>query len=296
MPGPRWARKRPTGVSSPRRCEQLDPAAADEHGRRLDALLGDDLAVLEGGAEQARVRLDGLVEVGERRRRRDGCPWSPRRRCYCPSSGTGRRQDGVDEAVLDRLGRRHEPIAVDVLHHGLDVAAGVAADDLGHLPRRRGDLAGRDLDVGRSAAEAGAPLVDHQLRVREREPLARGAARHDHRRGRHAHPEADRRDVGPHVLHRVVDRHARVRRAAGRVDVERDVAFGIVGLEQQELRDDQVRDLVVDLAAEEDDPVAEQPGVDVERALRRGRRIRSLSGSLALHVLLTLMCNCSVAQ
>ena len=33
------------------------------------------------------------------------------------------------------------------------------------------DLARRDLDVGRGAAEAARALVDHDLRVREREPL-----------------------------------------------------------------------------------------------------------------------------
>ena len=38
------------GVLAGRR-EQLDPAAADEDGRGLDTLLGDELAVLEGGAE-----------------------------------------------------------------------------------------------------------------------------------------------------------------------------------------------------------------------------------------------------
>ena len=47
-----------------RRRKQLDPAASDEDGRRLDTLLGDDLAVLEGGAEGADVRLDGHVEIG----------------------------------------------------------------------------------------------------------------------------------------------------------------------------------------------------------------------------------------
>ena len=47
------------------RREQLDPAAAEPHRRGLDALVGDQLAVLELGAEQARVRLDGLVEVGD---------------------------------------------------------------------------------------------------------------------------------------------------------------------------------------------------------------------------------------
>ena len=42
---------------------------------------------------------------------------------------------------------------------------------------------------------------------------------------------------------------------------------GILGLEVEQLRDDEVRDLVVDLAAHEHDALAQQPGVDVERAL-----------------------------
>ena len=103
------------------------------------------------------------------------------------------------------------------------------------------------------------------------------------------------RHVGPHVLHRVVDRHPRVHRAAGRVDVERDVALRVVGLEQQELRDDQVRDLVVDLAAEEDDPVAQKPRVDVERAL--GAAVGLDHGRDHWHErLLPVTCNCSVAH
>jgi len=44
-------------------CEQLDAAGADEDGRRLDTLLGDQVAMLEGGAEGSGVRLDGPVEV-----------------------------------------------------------------------------------------------------------------------------------------------------------------------------------------------------------------------------------------
>ena len=56
-------------------------------------------------------------------------------------------------------------------------------------------------------------------------------------------------------------------RAARRVDVEADVLLGIVALEVQELRDDQVGDVVVDLRAEKDDAVVEQARVDVEAAL-----------------------------
>src|SRR4029077_13601291 len=54
--------------------------------------------------------------------------------------------------------------------------------------------------------------------------------------------------------------------AARGVDVLRDVRLGVGGLEVQELGDDEVRDLVVDRLAEEDDPLVEQAAVDVERA------------------------------
>ena len=50
----------------------------------------------------------------------------------------------------------------------------------------------------------------------------------------------------------------------------RDVLVGILGLEVQQLGDDEVGDLVVDGRAEEDDPLVEQAGVDVERALAAG--------------------------
>ena len=42
---------------------------------------------------------------------------------------------------------------------------------------------------------------------------------------------------------------------------------GILGLEVDQLGDDQVRDLIVDRRAEEDDPLVEQTGVDVEGTL-----------------------------
>ena len=54
-------------------------------------------------------------------------------------------------------------------------------------------------------------------------------------------------------------------RAAGRVDVEPDVLVGVLGGEQQQLRADRVGDLVLDLRAEEDDPLAQQPVVDAGR-------------------------------
>jgi hypothetical protein len=50
------------GLVSERR-EQLDAARADEHGCRLDSLIVDLGSVLELGPEEARVRVDRLVQV-----------------------------------------------------------------------------------------------------------------------------------------------------------------------------------------------------------------------------------------
>src|SRR5439155_3993431 len=62
-------------------------------------------------------------------------------------------------------------------------------------------------------------------------------------------------------------RHARRDEAAGRVDVQVDVPLRVVRIEEQELRDDDVRDFVVDLGAQEHDAVHEQPAEDVIGAL-----------------------------
>ena len=53
-------------------------------------------------------------------------------------------------------------------------------------------------------------------------------------------------------------------RAAGRVDVQVNVGLGVVELQEQHLGHDQVGAVVVDHALQEDDPVLEQPAVDVE--------------------------------
>ena len=60
------ARNLPTGVSSAERAEQLDVALADVEQDRLDALLGDRLAVGQGHAEGTLVKLQCRVEVVDR--------------------------------------------------------------------------------------------------------------------------------------------------------------------------------------------------------------------------------------
>jgi hypothetical protein len=82
---------------------------------------------------------------------------------------------------------------------------------------------------------------------------------------REAHADRVHRRV--QVLHRVVDREPRRDAAARRVDVQEDVAVLVVRLEEEQLRDDDVRDVVIDRCAEEDDAVHQQAREDVIAAL-----------------------------
>src|SRR3712207_7052186 len=68
--------------------------------------------------------------------------------------------------------------------------------------------------------------------------------------------------------HRVIDREARRDNAAGRVDVETDVAIRILALQVQELGDDQVRDVIVDRGPQEDDPLLEEERVEDRKSTR----------------------------
>ena len=60
--------------------------------------------------------------------------------------------------------------------------------------------------------------------------------------------------------------------AAGRVDVEVDVLLRVLAVEVEDLGDDQVRHLLVDGAAEEDDALAKQQRIDVECSLPASAR------------------------
>src|SRR3954468_1426253 len=178
--------------------------------------------------------------------------------------------DPVDQAVLQCLLGAKEAIAFHVAVHLLDRPPGVVGVDLVDPLARLEDLPRVDLDVARLALEPGRRLVDQDAAVRQREALARRPAREQQRAHRHRDPAADRRHVRLDELHRVVDREAGVDRAARRVDVDRDVLVRVDGLEVQQLGDDEVRDLIVDRLAEEDDPLVEQAREDVVLALAAG--------------------------
>jgi len=114
-------------------------------------------------------------------------------------------------------------------------------------------------------------LVDEHPRVGQDVTLARSAGRQQHGGGRAGLPDAHGRDVGDEELHRVVDGEQAGHVAAGGVDVQEDVAARSLGVEVEELGDDEVRRCLVDLRTEEHDARAEQSRVQVDEplALRR---------------------------
>src|SRR5207249_138685 len=84
-------------------------------------------------------------------------------------------------------------------------------------------------------------------------------------------PDAQRADVGLDELHGVVDREAGRNRAARRVDVEEDVLVRVLGLEEQELRHDQVGGDLGHRPDQEHHALLQQPGIDVVGALAAPR-------------------------
>src|SRR3954449_7200514 len=198
--------------------------------------------------------------------------------------------DLVDDPVVLGLLGREDLVAVDVEPDLLRGLAGVLRQDPLHLRAHPLDLRGVDLQVGDLAAGLTGGLVDQHPGVRQRQALARrpGRQQDSGRGGGLAH--ADGLDVGTDEHHRVVDRRQRGERAAGAVDVHRDVAVGVVGLQRDQLGHDVVRRRVVDLHPEEDDALLEELVVRVgllhavARALHEGRQDVPAGGHLETHV------------
>ena len=68
----------------------------------------------------------------------------------------------------------------------------------------------------------------------------------------------------------------------GRVDVHVDVAVRVLAIKEEQLRDDDVGNLVIDGRAEKDDALAQQQRVDVEGALAATRRLDDHGNQVAV--------------
>ena len=61
------------------------------------------------------------------------------------------------------------------------------------------------------------------------------------------------------MIHGINHRKSRRDRAARAIDVERDILLWVLGLEEEELGDNEIRHIVVDGAAEKDNALFEEP-------------------------------------
>src|SRR5690606_34920663 len=144
--------------------------------------------------------------------------------------------------------------------------AGILGVEIVHPPADAQYFLGLDFDVRGHAARAARGLVDHDPRIGQRHAHARLTRGEEEAAHRRRLADAHGADLRLDVLHGVVDRHAGGHHASGRVDVHRDV-LAVLAFEEQQLSDNQRGHLVLDLAGDEHDPLAQQAAEDVEAAL-----------------------------
>jgi hypothetical protein len=178
--------------------------------------------------------------------------------------------DLVNEAPIVRLLRVHEHVPLHALLNLVDGLARVFGVDLVEAVAHLEDLLGVDGDVGGLAGRAAGRLVDHDPRVGQHPPLTSRAGGEQERGHGCGLADAERGDRGADVLHGVVDGEASGDDAPGGVDVEVDGLGGVLGLEEEQLRDDERGRVVVDGPVDADDALLEQAREDVVGALPAG--------------------------
>src|SRR3989344_1503697 len=175
--------------------------------------------------------------------------------------------DLVYHAVLLGFFGCEPEVAVSVALYFIALLSGVFGQYIVNLLLYAKDLARRYFNFYGLPLGAAHHLMEQDLAVREREALAFGACREECRSHGRRDPDTDGRHRGLHILHGVVDRHACGYRPARRVDIEANVLFLILGLQKKQLGDHRICHRINDGTAQKDDPLLEEPRVDIVRPL-----------------------------
>lgn len=125
------------------------------------------------------------------------------------------------------------------------------------------NLLGVNRNVARLPKVTPRGLMDHDRRVRQAVPLPSLSTAQQQRAHTGCLSNTYRGHGRLDISHGIVDGQARSDGPAWRVDVEMNRLFGVVGFEEEELRDDRGREGFVDFAIEADDALFEQPREDV---------------------------------
>lgn len=173
----------------------------------------------------------------------------------------------IDDSVFERFVGGHVVIAVSIAFDVFVGFSGVLCDDVvEHIPDAE-HLFGKDLDVGRLPLRPTEWLMHQNPRMRQRIALAFGASTQQHLRHRGSDADTVRGDVRLDVLHRVVNRHPRGDAPTRRVDVHEDIFRRVLARQKEQLRNDQRCDVIIDRRTDEDDPLFEEPRVNVVGSL-----------------------------
>src|SRR5450759_711227 len=173
------------------------------------------------------------------------------------------RHDLVNHAVRHGRVGHHDEVPVGVVVYLFDGLARMPRKDAVQHIARAQYLLGVEVEVDCLALRPPAGLVEQDARVGRRETLALGPRRQEHRGAAGRLPDAPGGYVAGEVHHGVVDRQRAGDHTARRVDVDVDVLLGVLALEEQQLRHDQVGEVVLDLLTYEQDALLEQARVDV---------------------------------
>src|SRR5947207_1628510 len=109
--------------------------------------------------------------------------------------------------------------------------------------------------------------MDHDIGIGKSEALAFGASAKQNRSHACGHAEAIGRHIARKKLHRVVNGKPCRYRSARRVNVDIDVLLCVLHLQKEQLRDDQIGDVIVHWSSNENNAVLQEPRVNVVAAL-----------------------------
>src|SRR4051794_34358997 len=122
------------------------------------------------------------------------------------------------------------------------------------------------LDIAGLTLSTAMNLVDHDIGVRQGESLALGSGTQQNGSHARGHAEAISGHVTCQKLHGVVNGEPGTYRAAGRVDINVDVLFAVLHLQEEQLGNNQIRNVIVDRRSDENDSILEQAGINVVAA------------------------------
>ena len=169
----------------------------------------------------------------------------------------------VDETVFFGFCRAHVVVAIGVeldLFVSFSRVLGEDMDkaffELIHKLHRAFDITGR---AGSSATD----LMDHDIGIGEGKAFSVSPGGEEDRTHAGGHSDAVGIYRASHELHGVINSQSSGHRSPRGVDVDADIFFPVIHLEEKELGDYGIGDMVIDGRSDEDNSILKESGIDI---------------------------------